>query len=56
MTSCMEITWIYVASRRKTKGQCWDPFLKYVVSPGMTKVMVLNGEEGLEYEVRVNGM
>ena len=52
------MTWFYVVSRRVMVGWfgevCRRRGLK--VSTGKSKVMVLNVEEGLEYEVHVDGI
>ena len=49
-----------VVSRRKTWAQWWEVLLVYRRGPeanaGNSKEMVLNGEEGLEGEIRVNRM
>ena len=61
--SCMQITWLCVATKWRTRGQRWDVLLRCVgrrrglkVNPAKRKVMVLNGEDGLECEVSVNGV
>ena len=59
--SCMQTTWFCVVSRRKTWGQWWEVWLVcrrrgLKANAGKSKVMMLNGEEGLECEIRVDRM
>ena len=60
LASCMQITWFCVVSRRSTSERWWDGLLRCVgedkVNAGKSKVMVMNGEEGLEREVLVDGV
>ena len=56
----MQMTWFCMASQRRTSGRWLDSLLVCVkedkVNSGKSKVMVLNGEEGLECEVFVDGI
>ena len=49
---CMQTTWFCVVSRRKTCGQWWEVLLVcrrgLKANAGKSKVMMLNGEEGLK--------
>ena len=58
--ACMQMTWFCVASQRKTWWQWWGVLLVcrrrgLKVNAGKSKVMVLCGEEELEYEVCMMG-
>ena len=50
LASCMQMTWFCVVSWKKF----WIRRLK--VNADKSKVTVLNGEEGLKFEVSVDGM
>ena len=56
LVSCFQMIWFYVVSWRVMVGWfaevCWRRGLK--VNGGISKVMLLNGEEGLECEVHVD--
>ena len=59
LASCMQTTWFCMASQRKTCSGMfyWVCVRKQLkVKADKSKVMVLNGEEGLECEVSVDGM
>ena len=61
LVSCMHIAWFCMVNWKKTWGWWWDGFLrcvgeKDIVNASKRKVMVLNGEEWLEYEVHVEGI
>ena len=57
LASCMRMAWFRMANRRKNRGQLWDIFVEVCRRRGLhfnadkSKVMVMNGEEGLECEV-----
>ena len=50
----------YLGNRRRTRGRCLNDLLRGVggmeVNAGKSKVIVLNGEEGLECKVHVDGI
>ena len=58
--SCMQTTLFCVVSRRKTRGQWWEVLLVcrrcLKANAGKSKGMMLNGEEGIEYEIRLDRM
>ena len=59
----MQMTWFCVSSSKKTLRQWWDVLLRCVgenifkkINADESKEIVLNGEEGLECEICVDGI